>query len=207
MVSAGKVPVKFGQSYTVPILKDNTSVYSKTITVSDFRGISISPVISKVFEHCILERYGKFFITSDNQFGFKKKSGCAHAIYSLRCVIDYYLSHGSTVNICALDLSKAFDKMNHHGLFVKLMQRRLPEKMLCVLEYWFAIGSTCVKWYSCFSCAFYLPCGVRQGGVLSPYLFAVYIDSVFTRAKSCPFGCTIKSYCMSIFMYAVTLCC
>ena len=121
-----------------------------------------------MFEHCILERYGKFFTTSDNQFGFKTKSGCAHAIYSLRGVIDYYLSHGSTVNICALDHSKAFDKMNHHGLFVKLMQRRLPEEILCVLEYWFAIGSTCVKWYSCFSCAFYLPCGVRQGGVLSP---------------------------------------
>ena len=202
MISAGKVPVKFGQSYTVPILKDNTSVYSKTVTVCDFRGISISPVVSKVFEHCILERYGEFFITSNNQFGFKKKSGCAHAIYSLRCVVDYYISHGSTVNICALDLSKAFDKMNHHALFVKLMQRNVPEKLLRVLEYWFAIGSTCVKWYSCFSCAFCLPCGVRQGGVLSPYLFAVYIDSVFTRAKSCPVGCSIKWHCMSIFMYA-----
>ena len=37
---------------------------SKSITVDDFRGISISPVISKVFEHCILDRYSKFFITS-----------------------------------------------------------------------------------------------------------------------------------------------
>ena len=109
MISAGKVPVKFGQSYIVPILKDKTSVYSKTVTVSDFRGISISSTVSKVFEHCILERYGKFFTTSNNQFGFKKKSGCAHAVYSLRCVVDYYTSHGSTVNICALDLSKAFD--------------------------------------------------------------------------------------------------
>jgi len=79
--------------------------------------------MSKVFEHCILERYAKFFVTSNNQFGFKKKSVCAHAIYSLRCVVDYYISLGSTVNICALDLSKAFDnyqiiKNYHYGLFV-----------------------------------------------------------------------------------------
>jgi len=109
-----------------------------------------------------------FFIASNNQFGFTKKSVCAHAIYSLRCVYDYYICHSSTVNICALDLSKALDKMNQHGLSVKLMQRRALVKSLCVSEYWFADGSTCVKWYSCFSCAFCLLCGVGQGEVLTP---------------------------------------
>ena len=164
----------------------------KTVTLSDFRGISISPVVSKVFEHCVLERFGRFFCTIDNQFGFKKKSGCTHAIYSLKCVVDYYIRHGSTVNMCTLDLSKAFDKMNHYGLFVKLMRRHIPYNLLCLLEFWFSIGSTCVKWYSYFSCTFCLTCGVRQGGVLSPYLFAVYIDSVFTRVKSGPLGRYIK---------------
>jgi len=104
------------------ILKTVTvNVYSKSVSVDDFRGISISSVISKVFEHCILDRYGGFLISSDNQFGFKKKSSCTHAIYTLRSVVDYYVNNGSTVNICALDISKAFDKMNHHGLFLKLM--------------------------------------------------------------------------------------
>ena len=41
-----------------------------------------------------------------------------YAIYVLRSTVDYYVSFGTTVNICALDLSKAFDKMNHHGLFI-----------------------------------------------------------------------------------------
>ena len=45
---------------------------SKTITVDDFRGISISPIISKVVEHCVLERYCDYLNTNDNQFGFKK---------------------------------------------------------------------------------------------------------------------------------------
>jgi len=52
-------------------------MFSKSVSVDDFRGISISSVISKVFEHCILDRYDGFLLSSDNQFGFKKSS-CRH---------------------------------------------------------------------------------------------------------------------------------
>ena len=94
MMQFGYVPPQFGESYTVPIIKNNYIAYNKSITVDDFRGISISPVISKVFEHCILDRYEKFLTTSDNQFGFKKKSGCTHALYTLRCAVSYYNTLG-----------------------------------------------------------------------------------------------------------------
>jgi len=56
MIAIGHVPYSFGQSYTVSLLKSNCNAYGKTVTVDDFRGVSISPVISKVFEHCILDR-------------------------------------------------------------------------------------------------------------------------------------------------------
>ena len=105
-------------------MKDKNAIHCKSLTVDDFRGISISPVVSKIFENCILDR----FKTIDNQFGFKR----AHAIYSLSCVIDYYVNCGSTINICTLDLSKAFDKMSHCGLFIKLMERRIPAVCSCV---------------------------------------------------------------------------
>ena len=61
--------------------------------------------------------------SSLNQFGFKKGSSCGHAIHTVRKVVDYYVNGGSTVNVCLLDLSKAFDKMNHSALFIKLMDR------------------------------------------------------------------------------------
>ena len=81
MIAHSHVPASFGMSYTVPVLKAGCNIYRKTLTAEDFRGISISPVLSKVFEHCVLERYGDFFVTSNHQFGFKKDSSCAHAIY------------------------------------------------------------------------------------------------------------------------------
>jgi len=87
MIHCSQVPDCFGMSYTVPIMKNNVNTNNKTITFDDFRGISISPVISKVFEHCVLERYCDYFTTSDNQFGFKKGMSCGHAIYTLRSAI------------------------------------------------------------------------------------------------------------------------
>ena len=60
--------------------------------VDDIRGISISPVLSKIFVHCILDRFSSFPATADNQFGFKKGLSCSHAMYSIRNVIDEYVA-------------------------------------------------------------------------------------------------------------------
>ena len=198
MLRLAHVPHCFGLSYTVPVIKNNTHMHSKTITVDDFRGVSISPVLSKVLEHCILDRYCDFLGTSDNQFGFKRGLSCSHAIFTLRTVVDHYVNYGSTVNVCSLDLSKAFDRMNHHALFIKLMKRNIPVNLLSILELWFSVSMTCVKWGHVYSDYFSLSCGVRQGGVLSPCLFAIFIDSVVDRVRNSGLGCYLKMTCFSI---------
>ena len=81
------IPGSFGISYTVPIPKQDGRSHS--LSVNDFRGISISPVISKVFEHAILNRFCDYFNTSDHQFGFKKNVSCNHAIYCVRNVVGH----------------------------------------------------------------------------------------------------------------------
>jgi hypothetical protein len=152
MLRSGHVPATFCNSYTVPIPKIQ-DCRTKAVTTDDFRGIAISP-ISKAFEYCILERFSKFFETSDNQFGFKIGIGCSNAIYAVRKVVENYTMDGSTVNICALDLSKAFDKVNHCGLFIKLMRRFIPVQLLQTLECLFSCCWTCIKWKSVTSCFF-----------------------------------------------------
>lgn len=197
----GHIPHWFGKSYTVPIPKGNKN-YTAVTTVNDYRGISISPIISKVFEHCILISYSDIFRTSPNQFGFKKGRSCSDAIYCVQTVVNHYVSNGSTVNLCAIDLSKAFDKMSHFALLLKLMKKRVPCELLVILEMWFSISTTCVKWVDSFSVFFELRAGVRQGGVLSPQLFAVYIDDLVSKVNSLNVGCYLSFRCFSIILYA-----
>jgi len=71
---------------------------------------------------------------------------CGHAIFSLRKVVEHYVASGSTVDVCLLDLSKAFDKMNHFALYLKLMDRSVPVQLLSVLEKWLSVCVSCVKW-------------------------------------------------------------
>ena len=71
-----------------------------------------------------------------------------------------------------------------------------------MLETWFSISVTCVKWEGHVSKFFSLLAGVRQGGVLSPLLFALFIDDIVCRVKAANVGCYISSICASIFLYA-----
>ena len=76
------------------------------MSYDEFRGISINSVLSKIFEHVILDKYGKYLQTSDYQMGFKKGLGCHHVIYSVKQIADYYSLGGSMVNICSLDIKR-----------------------------------------------------------------------------------------------------
>jgi hypothetical protein len=82
------------------------------------------------------------------------------------------------------------------------MERMLPNVMLSTLEYWFSICSTCVRWGDSLSYFIKLRCGVRQGGVLSPQFFAVYIDDIIKAIQRSNFGCKIGIISVNIFLYA-----
>jgi len=154
----------------------------KDPTCSDnYRPIALAPTLSKVLEWCILFQYGDSFSTSPLQFGFKPGLSADMCTGLIKNVISRYCFNGSNVFGCFLDASKTFDRVSHLKLFSKLLEKDLPPGML---SSWYRDQKSSVLWHKTLSESFSVSNGVRQGGVLSPILFIVYIEQLLTRLEA-----------------------
>jgi hypothetical protein len=199
LITHGLVPDSFGIGIVVPLVKDRRGDSSD---VRNYRGITLSPIISKMFEYCILHKYSHCLISSDLQFGFKKQVGCMSAIFALRQCIEYFVNGGSAVFMAALDAKKAFDRVHHIKLLNRLCDVGVPTQLVRLLMNWYGKIFAMVKWGNAFSSKFHVLSGVRQGGVLSPVLFNMYIDVIINALKKSDLGCHIGQCYVGCLVYA-----
>lgn len=199
MLSHSFVPKQFRFGFMIPIIKDHQGNHGD---VGNYRGITISPIISKVFEHVLRIVFSDYMLTSSYQFGFKKGASTVHALHCLKETINYYVDNGSRVYCSFLDASKAFDRLVHSGLFLKLMERDVPKMFLDIIIVWYD-GLYCrVKWEDCLSDWFLVSAGVRQGGVLSPDFYCIYVDDLIVKLKHLNVGCHILGMFAAALFYA-----
>jgi hypothetical protein len=113
-----------------------------------------------------------------------------------------YNNKGSNVYCAFLDASKAFDRLVHKGLFLKLLERGFPKCFIDLIVSWYD-GLFCrVKWGGTFSDWFPILAGVRQGGILSPTFYSIYVDDLVVKLKRSNVGCYLDNLFLSILLYA-----
>ena len=142
--------------------------------------------------------------TADNQFGFKKKHGTDTCIAALKEIVNYYKRLSSPLFICFLDASKAFDRVNHWVLFKKLINRKVPTLIVRLLLFWYRNQVMNIRWGSSLSDHFAVLNGVRQGGILSPLLFNVYMDDLTHRLNRSGIGCRLGGVSLNNLVMRMT---
>ena len=128
--------------------------------------------------------------------------GCANALFAMRSSIDYFVDRGSTVFTAALDISKAYDSVNHYKLYSSLLRSGCPEWLVDILVDWYSKLSVAVRWNSSMSKSFAVKSGVRQGSSLSPSLFNVFVNKFIVDTKAAGLGCCINKSWLGCIMYA-----
>ena len=92
------------------------------------------------------------------------------------------------------------------SLYLKLLERGTPLVFLNVLIYWYSDLKCRVRWGNDFSGWFDIKAGVRQGGILSPTLYCIYVDNLVQILRDAGIGCHVNGAFVSILMYADDMC-
>ena len=200
MIDHGFAPDSFLQSSIVPIPKGARANVSDS---NMYRSIAISSLLNKIFDNIIIERQSLVLSTSNNQFGFKSKSSTVLCSTMVIETIQYYLERNAqSVYLVLLDASKAFDRVSYDRLFNVLLERNMCPRIVRLLYYMYTHQQYYVKWNNERSNLFNLSNGVKQGSVISPLLFSIYIDELFSKLEYLGLGCHVGLTYAGAFGYA-----
>jgi hypothetical protein len=142
------------------------------------RGITLLSIPGKIFNRILLERMRDKIDDKlrDNQAGFRRNRSCTDQIATLRIIVEQSLEWNSPLYINFVDYRKAFDSLNRGTLWQLLRHYGIPPKLSRLIENSYE-GMACrVVHRGKLTRRFNVRTGVRQGCLLSPFLFLLAID-------------------------------
>ena len=149
--------------------------------------------ICKLFDNVILLLYKSQLPPSEMQFGFKEKHSTSLCTLMYSEIINHYTNNKSNVYSCLLDASKAFDLVHFGKLFRILLSTDIPRCIIRLIFDSYIRQRACVTWNSTKSLYFSIHNGVKQGGVISPIFFNLYLDPMLIRLRESRIGCHINN--------------
>jgi exonuclease III len=196
-------PKSWAQGYISPIYKSGNP-----LDPSNYRGITITSCIAKVFNSVMNNRLDEYLtdnqIIHESQIAFKKKSRTSDHMFILRTLIDKVVKNDKKkIYACFVDFQKAFDSIPHWAMLHKLEANGINGNFLKTIQDMYTKTSLCVKTQQKLTTNFPGEVGVRQGDVLSPNIFKLFIndlpETVVTQTTNPP---KLGSKAVGCLMYA-----
>ena len=132
-----------------------------------------------------------------NQFGFKASTSCNHDIFFTKQTVLHYTENNNSCKIASLDAEKAFDKVWRSGLFHKLINKIDP-------MFWQVLYNNYNKSKGLILNENYnIHSRVKQGGILSPFLFNLFINDLIKKCIEAKIGALLGNINSSIVVQGV----
>ncbi|KAI2646130.1 hypothetical protein H4Q32_024583 [Labeo rohita] len=175
----GTFPTAFKQAQVTPLLKKPTL---NTSLIDNYRPISLLPFIAKTLERVVFNQVSLFLAQNSsldaNQSGFRSGHSTETALLSVTEALRIAKADSRSSVLILLDLSAAFDTVNHQILLSTLSSLGITGIPLRWFESYLTGRSFRVAWGGEVSKAHHLVTGVPQGSVLGPLLFSIYTTSL-----------------------------
>ena len=169
---------------------------------ANYRPVMQSSCFLKLFEMHILSILEENVTFNCRQFGFKKGSSISDACFLLKETLYLYTKNRNKAYVAFIDLSKAFDNVDHFLLGQQSLNGGIPPDIVLTIMYYLRNQTARVCWNGAGGNYIYLDRGVRQGGILSPFLFKLYINGLLNEVSDSNVGCKYGALRLNILAYA-----
>ena len=151
---------------------------------NNYRGIMLMSAPGKILTKILLERMKNTVdaILRKNQAGFRSNRSCTDQIATLRIIIEQSTELNSPLYVHFLDYSKAFDSIDRESLWKIMAHYGIPDKIISLVKSMYEGSGGCIIHKGKLTTFFEITTGVRQGCLLSPFLFLLCIDWILRQS-------------------------